>query len=380
MRALPREGRARLASVVALGTLLGLALSHVVGRFWWNEIVFALNGWYTPFDLAVFLDAGEDVLAGQSPYPDPATFHGDDNYVYPPTLALLMTPLSAFPERYSDTLYMLASIAAIPLALRLLGVRDWRCYVLALFFPFVQDSLRLGTLGPFLILLLALVWRYRNSAAVAGIALGLAVVLKLFLWPFALWLIVTRRFRAMLVAFGTGVGLALASWAVIGFAGLGDYARLLELLADEEAESSYSLVAVGHLFGLPYGAASVVALAMGAVLLVIAGRAARWRDRSPFERDRASFVLVLAASLALTPIVWLHYLSVLIVPIALARPRLSAMWFLPLALWPMFWLDEYRGWPNGDIDAIAAALGLAVAVFAFSAVTRQQRRSTSRLV
>jgi alpha-1,2-mannosyltransferase len=291
-----------------------------------------------------------------------------------------MTPLSAFPERHSVTLYMLASIAAIPLALRLLGVRDWRCYVLALFFPVVQDSLRLGTLGPFLVLLLALVWRYRNRAVLAGTAVGLAVVLKLFLWPFAIWLIVTRRFRAAVVAVGTGIGLALASWAVIGFAGLGDYARLLELLADEEAESSYSLIAVGHLFGLPYGAASVVALAMGAVLLVIAGRAARWRDRSPFERDRASFVLVLAASLALTPIVWLHYLSLLVVPIALARPRLSAVWFLPLALWPMFWLDEYRGWPNGDIDAIAAALGLAIAVFAFSAATRQQRRSTSRVV
>ena len=378
MHAVLRHGRARLAALIALGTLLGLAVSHVVGRFWWNEVVFALNGWYTPFDMAVFLDAGNDVLAGQSPYPDPATFHGDDNYVYPPTLAVLMTPLSALPERHAVTLYMLASIAAILLAIRLLGVRDWRCYVVALFFPIVQDSLKLGTLGPFLVLLLALVWRYRNSTLGAGAALGLAVVLKLFLWPFALWLVVTRRFRAALVAIGTGVGLALGSWAIIGFAGLRDYARLLELLADQEAESSYSLIAVGHLFGLSYGAASIVAVAMGAVLLVLAARAARWEDRSPFERDRASFVLVLAASLALTPIVWLHYLSLLVVPIALARPRLSPLWFLPVALWPMFWLDEFRGWPNGDPDAIAAALGLAIAVIAYTAAVRRTPALTPR--
>jgi hypothetical protein len=45
MRAVLRHGRARVAGVAALGTLLGIAGSHVVGRFWWIEIVFALNGW-----------------------------------------------------------------------------------------------------------------------------------------------------------------------------------------------------------------------------------------------------------------------------------------------------------------------------------------------
>jgi Glycosyltransferase family 87 len=67
-----------------------------------------------------------------------------------------MTPLSALPERHAVTLYMPLSIAAILLAIRLLGVRDWRCYVLVLFFPFVYESLRHGALGSLLLLLLAL--------------------------------------------------------------------------------------------------------------------------------------------------------------------------------------------------------------------------------
>jgi Glycosyltransferase family 87 len=92
-----------------------------------------------------------------------------------------MTPLSALPVRHAVTLYMPMSIAAILLAIRLLGVRDWRCYVLVLFFPFVYESLRDGALGSFLLLLMALLWRYRDRAVVAGAALAFDVVLKLFL-------------------------------------------------------------------------------------------------------------------------------------------------------------------------------------------------------
>jgi Glycosyltransferase family 87 len=379
MRAVVRRSHARLAALVALGTLAGLAVSHVVGRFWWNDVVFALNGWYTPQDVAVYLRAGDAVLAGHSPYPDPATLAGSMNYVYPPPLALLMTPFSALPENRAVPLYMLLSIAAIIVAIRLLGVRDWRCYLLALFFPIVHESLRYGTVSPFLILLLGLLWRYRDTAVVAGSAVALAVLLKLFLWPFVLWLAFTRRFRGAAIAVTVGVAVALASWAVIGFAAFRDYAHLLQLLADHEAESSFSVVAVGSLFGLPYGASVLLALVGGAVLLAAAARVARSPNRTATDRDRTSLTLVLAASLALTPIVWLHFLSLLVVPIAIARPRLSPLWFLPLALWPMFWIDEYRGWPNGDIDAIAAAIGLAIAVCALAARRTAPGAASKRL-
>ena len=45
-----------------------------------------------------------------------------------------------------------------------------------------------------------------------------------------------------------------------------------------------------------------------------------------------SLIAVVGALLA-TPVLWLHYLDLLFVPIALARPRLSAIWFAPLAFW-----------------------------------------------
>jgi hypothetical protein len=74
--------------------------------------------------------------------------------------------------------------------------------------------------------------------------------------------------------------------------------------------------------------------------------------------------LVIAASLVLTPIVWTHYLVLLLVPVALARPRLSFVWILPLlgsALYAFAW---YRPSPEGDLLPLIAVLTVASLVFA----------------
>ena len=69
---------------------------------------------------------------------------------------------------------------------------------------------------------------------------------------------------------------------------------------------------------------------LGLALLALAAIfvAARGQDG-----DRRSFVVALVAGLLASPIVWLHYLVLLVVPLALYRPRLSAAWFIPLAYW-----------------------------------------------
>jgi hypothetical protein len=48
--------------------------------------------------------------------------------------------------------------------------------------------------------------------------------------------------------------------------------------------------------------------------------------------ERTAFIVAIAASLALTPIVWLHYFALLLVVVALAQPRLGPVWFVPLAM------------------------------------------------
>ena len=127
----------------------------------------------------------------------------------------------------------------IAVALWLLELRDWRCYALTGVFLCTRSAIDLGTIEPVLLLAVAVAWHWRDRALRAGGAAGVAIVLKLFLWPLAVWLALTRRVRAAVVALAAAVALALVSWATIGFAGIGDYPSVLHKLADQESTSSY---------------------------------------------------------------------------------------------------------------------------------------------
>ena len=56
---------------------------------------------------------------------------------------------------------------------------------------------------------------------------------------------------------------------------------------------------------------------------------------------------------------WLHYLVVLLVPMAIARPRFSALWLLPVLLW----VSPRPGYAEGVqtfMPALAATILVAV--------------------
>jgi alpha-1,2-mannosyltransferase len=278
-------------------------------------------------DWEIFRAAAHSVVHGRSPFP-PATSaalaHGD-KYVYPPVTALLLAPLAFFPMIAGKALFLLLALASVLLALRLLGVRDWRCYGLALLTAPVVDTLSLGAISSMLLLGVALVWRYRDRSVVAGAVTAATAVAKLFVWPLFVWLLATRRFRAAGVAAGMSLFLLLGGWAVIGFAGFGGYPRLLRVLSEVQAAKSYSLAGLLRVDG---GAAT----ALSALLAIAVIGGIFLAARGP-EGDRRALTIAVAGALLATPVLWLHYLDLLFVPIALARPRLSAIWFAPLALW-----------------------------------------------
>jgi hypothetical protein len=186
----------------------------------------------------------------------------------------------------------------------------------------------------------------------------------LFLWPLGVWLALTRRPRAAVVAVVSAALFVLVPWAALRFAGLGSYPGLLRHLARDEATSSYSLVAIGVRLHLPESVATVLALVVAAGFLVAALRFARGEGREPRERDVVTLTLSLVAALAASPIVWVHYFLLLVVPLGLTRPRLSALWFLPLAYYP---LGE-SAWPAGA--AWKLGLALVVTVVLLLAVVR----------
>ena len=358
--------RSRVVRIAAAALLLGVlwvVVPRILARLFYDDVVWAVNGWFVQYDLTIFLRAGDAVLDGVSPYPSVSELVDDTSYVYPPLLALLMAPLALLPSGLAASIFTFGGLVALVGALLLLGVRDWRCHVVAILSPLTHEALRWGTLGTYLVLLVALVWRFRDRPFVGGLAAAVTAVLKLFLWPVTVWLALTGRLRAAAVAVCAGLVLALGSWAAIGFAGLRDYPDLLEKLDGIAASESYSVFAIGQALGLSETAARLVAVALCAVLLLLALRAARGEDG-----DARSLTLSLAAALALSPIVWLHYLVLLTVPIALARPRFSGLWLLPLALWPFMWVGWFGDWPAGNVEELLVAAALVVAVVTMAAV------------
>ena len=359
-----------VACVLAAAILLPVGARAMANRWHddslWANSLRSLGGLEVPYDFAIFLRASEDVRAGDSPYVDPGTISEDSPapYVYPPLLAIALIPATVLPDEVrgsspAGVLVSLLLIACVVGTLALLDVRDWRCYPVALLYPPTLENVEYGAVGPALALLVALGWRYRDRVWPVAASVGAAIALKVFVWPLLVWLAATKRSAAAVGAAVAAVGLALGSWAAIGFDGIADYPDLLRRLSDVEAENSYSAYAILVAIGVPSGLAHVVVTGAAATLLVLAWRVARGADG-----DRRALTLALAAGFVLTPILWLHYLVLVVVPIALARPRLSVLWLVPLAMTVFELLDLYKGWPRGDGWALASVAAVMTVVFA----------------
>lgn len=246
--------------------------------------------------------------------------------VYPAPANLAVVPLSLLPYWTAATLFTIVSVGAMALALRLLEVRDWRCYVLTLIsWPFMY-SLELGALGPLIVLGAACMWRWRDGLWPPAIALASIVIAKIFPFPLAAWLLITRRYRQFLLALGLGAAATLVAWAVLGFAGMTAYPTMLSNLSFIQEGRSDSLVAALLAVGLSARVAQALALLGAGALLLLA-----WRLARTDGGQRRAFGLAVMAALTGSPIVWDHYLVLLFVPIALLSPHYSRLWLVPLA-------------------------------------------------
>lgn len=308
-------------AVALLVTLAVLSLANFVEGFNTGSLAFDFRG--------AFLPAADAVLDGESPYPpvEGPELASQTAYVYPPLLAYLVIPFTILPETVASILAVIGVAALLVATLFVLGVRDARCYAAMLLWAPTVNALHMASSSVLLTFAAALAWRYRGSTWPLAASVGFAVATKIILWPLLIWTLATRRLRATAFAVLAGGGVTLAAWAALGFDGLERYPAMLRRLAALEAEDSYSLVGASAALGLGDVAARVIALIVGIALVVACVAFARRGE------DFRSFTFALAASLAFTPIVWLHYLVLLLVPLAIARPRFSAIWLLPLMLW-----------------------------------------------
>ena len=211
----------RVSEVGVLAVAPALLALAVIGGAIGNRYAFDFHG--------ALWQAARDVLDGRNPYPPPtaAGVAPGDRFVYPPPVALLLVPFGLLPFPVAAAIITVVLIAAVAATLAVLGVRDWRCYGAAYLSIAVLHDIRLGALTPLLAFGLALVWRWREQAR-AVVPLALIMVAKLFLWPLTVWLVATGRVRLALRGVVLAVLASALAWALIGFAGLVEYPKLLQ--------------------------------------------------------------------------------------------------------------------------------------------------------
>jgi hypothetical protein len=274
-----------------------------------------------------FWPAGLRVLHGQTPYVlSRAQIANGVAFPYPALTALVFAPFALLAKGPSEVVFTLVCFAALFTTLKVLDVRDWRLYGLVLMWGPVVNAWQSANLTLVLALGLAVVWRYRDTPVVAGIAAAVAVSLKPFVWPVFIWLLATRRFRA--AAYGALAGVAVngAAFAVLGLGQIHRYLLDASKVSGVFFRHAYTPVALVLHLGFSTTAADavgVVCAATAGIACVVVGRR---RD------DLGALVLAVALTLLATPVLWMHYFSLILVPLAIARPRLHWTWGLPIVL------------------------------------------------
>src|SRR5262245_42672785 len=215
-----RRSQVNAASAVVLAVLA----IYVVG--------YLLQRSVDPVDFHVYRDAAELIAAGDSPYPE---------FAYPPLSAIAAVPFTYASAAVADFAVKALLMLGIFATLAVLGVRDWRCYALAVLWPQMNAAVQTGNITIPLGLAAALVWRFRDRPIPAGWALGTAVAAKFLLWPLWIWLAAARRYAAATWSIVAGIVVTLASWAIVDFGALLEYPTRLQRLNEDTAGKGYTI-------------------------------------------------------------------------------------------------------------------------------------------
>lgn len=312
-------GGAAVDEVYVLAALVAVLNTYLLVRWGFRAQMAGFDFKGTLWDAAIA------IREGVSPYPSPVESQVEvgNPALYPPLLMLLISPLTLLPWSVGAVAWTLVLGAGVAAALYVLDVRDPRCYALAFLAPVVPFGLVFGNATLILVPLVALAWRWRDQWARVGVCIALAIAAKLFLWPLLFWLLGTRRYRAFAAATVGAIAAVVLPWAVIGFAGMGAYPDLLRVAEEVYAVHSFSVATMFAALGAGVELATRGALAVGVGLTAAAFVVGRRRA------DEISISLAVLAAVLGSPIVWPFYYALLLVPLAIARPRFSALWLLP---------------------------------------------------
>jgi Glycosyltransferase family 87 len=200
---------------------------------------------------------------------------------------------------------------------------------------FMDYHLGLGQIsGPIGFLFFVAWWAARKGNDVlAGMAVGAACTLKLFPGVMVIFLLVTRRWRAVAAAIAFYLVIAAVMTARFGLAAWMRFLSVQSAVADFwmgniQNQSIHGIVT--HIFepvcvahGPVNHRAMVVSTALSIALLVAASR---WTSRHHRQRFDLSFALFTTLSVLMSQWVWEHYAIIYLLPVLVLAAELRRRW------------------------------------------------------
>lgn len=348
--------------------------------------VLAAAGDTLGYDYRAYDAAVRRLLAGGAIYVPVTTYVGPSGlFLYPPTFAVALVPFVAtLSPEVAVVAWTALLVVAVIAAVALLPVRRevrWLTLLLAgLMWP-VSYAIKLGQVTPALLLLFAIGWRRLARDSIAGVVPAVGTLVKLQPAVLFGWLLLARRWRAFVIAFAIVVAASGVAILVVGPQPWLDYGNLLVRVNQPvSTPHNFSPGAIALANGAnAQDAVAVQAISVALVVLVAAFCAVR---RPPV----VGYLAAVVASQVLSPILWDHYATLLLLPVAWLLDR-GAWWaaLVPLALsLPLVDVTPAAAYPIAFLVVLAMLVAVSrdrtqLPAVAFRALPREQvLRGSSR--
>jgi len=259
-------------------------------------------------------------------------------YIYPPLLAIIFVPLTALPMQQAAQVWFFLNMALYGLCLVIIsralnlgrhsGILPL-LWILAFLFPPALFTLYKGQVNIVILLLLAVTYWLcaRDRQVLAGLALGVATMIKIIpvlLIPYAFW---RRRYALGLTAVGTISIVAILGLVIVGAGPHRTYlASVLPSLAQPRPNPAnqslggfLSLLLVENPYADPLAhnpALWRVLTLLASALLVSGVILVLWHGRARASRTDLEFALIVVTLPLVTTIGWVDLFVLLILPYA----------------------------------------------------------------
>jgi hypothetical protein len=251
-------------------------------------------------------------------------------FYYPPPFVLLAAPLSVLDPQAAAWIFTAILAVTFALAVAILPVsRTIRWVILllgGLSWPLVY-AIKLGQVGPILLLTFAIGWRWMDRPWRFATATAVGTAIKIQPALLFGWALLTGRRRAVVLGLAILAVLALAATLVAGPGSWVDQATLLARVS-KPIDTPHNFTPGRVAFEA--GAGQVLAWAIQIANWALVAVVVLWATLrcAPV----ASYLAVVVASQLISPILWDHYALMLLLPVAwlLSRGRRWAA-LVPLA-------------------------------------------------